>query len=52
MNAGTAFLTLPGGCVPLDLPATCSDAECRRRGQEERDRAAITRAIAAGVIDP
>lgn len=52
MNAGRAIVTLPRGCQSLDLPATCSDPECRRRGQKERDEAAIARAIADGVIDP
>lgn len=52
MNASAGFACGRGFSVPFELPPTCTNAECRKAGQRERDEAAIARAIAAGVIDP
>ena len=52
MQRGTAFLCGPDGGAELSLPPTCPDVECRRAGREERDKAALARAIEQGIIDP
>lgn len=47
LTAGGFAITCPGA-VPVPLPDYCSRPECRA----QRDRGAIERAIAAGLIDP
>lgn len=43
-----ALANVEGSCVVVQLPAHCPSEECRR----QRDEAAITDAIARGLINP